>query len=1170
MKAVFALLVLSLALPAMAANVEGYVYSIDGTPVANATVTAYMAEGSADQLQRLESRATRKPLATAKVEEGRFALAGLPDSIVEIDVRADGFAPVVVRTLAGDLPLSVTLQPAPVIEGRVTAQGKPVANAYVVWTGANEVEYAATTDANGRYRVPEPRRWAHQPKVFHPSYRTIVDSGRGVESLHLELRPRTKDEKPAIAGNNTITGVVKLGDKPLAGVPLIIQGGGEQHIAAVRVVTDAKGRYTASGLTAARTYVAPAEGLEPRIRSSHSGRVEGDIASADLTKERRATLDLVLLKAPLIAGRVVDADGEPVAGAQLQVVVASRPTTDFMQDASARTMSDGRYAMAAPPFADTEMLQVAVFGTARSTVRSKSFSAQEADAKVDITLPRFETVTLRLVDRDRKPVSNARVAFTDSEEMLDVRMLLREPFVARAARGNDAGEVVLQLARSRYDFAVSAPGFQTTILEQQSIAGRRTIDVTLDPSFAIRGRVHRDGVAVPNVQVVLLDHERTMTDGDAPVATDAQGRFEVGGLARGKYRLGFYKHEELVQRTLAAEAPSTMEVPLPPAGTLRARVVDAATREPVREFVYSIEPLEPQEDDARLGSPRMHRGEANSDGRFVVTIPAGRYRVSAAATAYTASQPLEVLVSEREPAEVTIQLDRGITLTGRVTDDSGAPVEGAEVFVTPAEGDRANKRSAPRVRPGNGVSGADGTFTISGIEPGVATLMARKEGFVPFRKALDAGTETTLDIRLSRGLTLEGVVTRAGKPVADAQVSAMSAAVGGDHQPATTDRNGRFVLQGLVAARYTISAHREQWHAQLQDIDPIRQREIAISLDPAPHGVLFGTVTGMPRLAGKITRRAVFAHSDDRGAEGVIDEAGNYRIENAPTGNVTIVAQIESTTGGRSSQPRRIEVLPGQETRADLDLTGTATVSGRVTHEGKPVSGVRVVFADTTGVGSSSNTRPDGTYDASLPAAGTYQIFVHADGVASRPFQTVREIRGGETIDIDVREQTIDGTVVDALTGEPIAGAYVTLAPIGAPAESMTGETIADATGRFRILTAAAGPNLAIAWASGYAQRMQPITLGASRGAQLTFELERIEPLRVRVFDARTGTALESHLVVTTDAGAPVPVRPERSADGESFLFSLSRGRYRVTAVVHGYASKTVEVSAPGNAEIGM
>ncbi|HEX8251512.1 MAG TPA: hypothetical protein VF846_00080, partial [Thermoanaerobaculia bacterium] len=109
-----------------------------------------------------------------------------------------------------------------------------------------------------------------------------------------------------------------------------------------------------------------------------------------------------------------------------------------------------------------------------------------------------------------------------------------------------------------------------------------------------------------------------------------------------------------------------------------------------------------------------------------------------------------------------------------------------------------------------------------------------------------------------------------------------------------------------------------------------------------------------------------------------------------------------------------------------------------------------------------------------------------------------------------------------------------------------------------------------IASAPGYAHRAQPVVLGARATQQFAFELQRVGDLRVRVFDAKTGTALEAHLVVTTAEGAYVPVRAQRSADGEWFVMSLAAGKYRITSVVHGYAQKVVEVTAPGNVEIGM
>jgi 5-hydroxyisourate hydrolase-like protein (transthyretin family) len=184
--------------------------------------------------------------------------------------------------------------------------------------------------------------------------------------------------------------------------------------------------------------------------------------------------------------------------------------------------------------------------------------------------------------------------------------------------------------------------------------------------------------------------------------------------------------------------------------------------------------------------------------------------------------------------------------------------------------------------------------------------------------------------------------------------------------------------------------------------------------------------------------------------------------------------------------------------------------------------------------------------------------------------QLVREIRGGETIDIELREQTIEGTVIDAATRQPLQGVRVTLAPENAPAEWYAGEVITDPNGRFRLLTAATGVYRFVAWARGYAQRAQLVPLGNARPPQLTFELAKTDDLRVRVLDAKSGTPLGAHVVVASADGTFLPVRCERDQDGVSNVCSLAPGKYRLTVVVQGYTERKLEVTAPGSVDVLM
>ena len=131
---------------------------------------------------------------------------------------------------------------------------------------------------------------------------------------------------------------------------------------------------------------------------------------------------------------------------------------------------------------------------------------------------------------------------------------------------------------------------------------------------------------------------------------------------------------------------------------------------------------------------------------------------------------------------------------------------------------------------------------------------------------------------------------------------------------------------------------------------------------------------------------------------------------------------------------------------------------------------------------------------------------------------------------------------------------------------STVSEMPTDASGRFRIVTASSGAYRLVASASGYSHR----AIATSNATQYSFELTPTAALKVRVVDTSTRTPLDAHLIVTDADGAYVPVRPQRSEDGETYTYSLAPGQYRLTAVVHGYPSRTVDVTAPGTIEIGV
>jgi 5-hydroxyisourate hydrolase-like protein (transthyretin family) len=169
-----------------------------------------------------------------------------------------------------------------------------------------------------------------------------------------------------------------------------------------------------------------------------------------------------------------------------------------------------------------------------------------------------------------------------------------------------------------------------------------------------------------------------------------------------------------------------------------------------------------------------------------------------------------------------------------------------------------------------------------------------------------------------------------------------------------------------------------------------------------------------------------------------------------------------------------------------------------------------------------------------------------------------------------LREQTVEGTIVDASSREPLRGMTVTLVADSAPMQVFAGEAFTDANGRFRILTAANGTYRLIAWGLGYAQRTQTVQLGESRGSQqFAFEMTKTAELRVRVIDAKSGVPLMASLTLQNTDGGFLPIRAESSGD-PAYVFSLAAGKYRLTVSAEGYADRVVEVTAPGNIDVAM
>ena len=93
------------------------------------------------------------------------------------------------------------------------------------------------------------------------------------------------------------------------------------------------------------------------------------------------------------------------------------------------------------------------------------------------------------------------------------------------------------------------------------------------------------------------------------------------------------------------------------------------------------------------------------------------------------------------------------------------------------------------------------------IEAGEKTFEISATGYLPESRTLTlSGRDARLDVQLSAGMRVSGVVTtEGGVPVPDAAVRATSAASASTQKTTRTDANGAFQLDSMAPGHYTFA-----------------------------------------------------------------------------------------------------------------------------------------------------------------------------------------------------------------------------------------------------------------------------------------------------------------------------------------------------------------------------
>lgn len=1225
-----ALLLSLFAVPASAA-ISGAVMTTDGQPVAGARVTLHAPEAPEARRARLVSATPeRVPLATAQTDaRGSFSLQSPKEPVVDLRVDARGYDPEVRRVEREEDAGAIALVKREMKTGAITAGGKPVLGATVVISYGG-TDFTVRTDDRGRYEAPEPKR-ARSITVLHPDY--AIDE----ENFQSPNTPASELNRTLVAGTS-ISGLAVAGDgkTPIAKATITIDmwplattgdegtftiahvpskwmslAASKDTLAAQRTFTadksvtlrlqklgtvtgrvlDSKAKVPVAGATvnlftrrfmisgqasaitdAKGAYAVHVAAGSFNIMVTHPGF---DSQNADVTVAagQQALKDLAVTPLARVSGVVIDEDKRPVVAAVITADADMRmgmPPMRLMRGGGTGTTisgPDGRFSIRIPTDSELRMRAVKK-GLPPAKGDSLRLGPGERKSGIVLTIPTGIAVTGVVKDASGDPLSGVAVTATETPSgsggMMMRRMSMRG-FMGEeedAVRTASDGTFTLRVREGTYDFAFRREGFAPREVRAQNItsAGGTAIETTLEPAVEISGRVTRGGVGVPDVMInAFTDNVNAMSGPD--------GSFTLGGLSAGPVRVMLFKDADLVQEQRSLTAPARdVVIDLPAGGTIRGRVVEKGSRKPITSFEAGVSTSASGGGMVRM-SPPMLRNFTSEDGSFTLKhVAPGAMTLVANAPGYAAGR-MNVDVQEGKTInDVVVELETGVRLVGKITGANGAPLSDASVSVMPsATGSFARGGSLRRT-----TTDANGEYTLDSLDAGEETInITHPKHTNATRTVTLKGGETRLDVQLEGGQRVTGVVvTESGMPVAEAEVRALSAS--GSGRSARTDGSGAFELESLAAGRYRFTATKSGYtEAKVEDVDISSGTPVRLVVGVG--GTISGRVIGLPEKDYANTTVNAFGRSM---ASAAVDPTGNFRIEGAPLGTVSVQATVSSAgsfSDRRTSATLTVEVEPGSSQQVTLEFRGDTVIRGRVTRNGTPFGGATVSFYARSRAQASVSADQQGLYSASGLEPGEYSVTV-GDGQRFSMYTTTYNVRGSDTFDIDFKAGSVRGRVVDAATNDPIADATVQFRTAAVRQSGALRSALTDPSGAFILELVPPGAYVVTASGEGYGNQVLDVTIAESGREGLELKLARNDGATLRVVDGRDGRAL-SAMVTVYDAQGRV-VHDNRMMFGgggaTDVRVPVGPGSYVAAVTASGYAPRSVSFTSPSTQTVPL
>ncbi|HEU4417606.1 MAG TPA: carboxypeptidase-like regulatory domain-containing protein, partial [Planctomycetota bacterium] len=669
--------------------------------------------------------------------------------------------------------------------------------------------------------------------------------------------------------------------------------------------------------------------------------------------EQRDVGDVTLPSGEELRGTVLDADGSPVAGAEVRVgsIGALGCRGIAFCEAPVTTHAGGAF-------------RVTGLGRGRVVVAARA-SEREAwhvigpvttDDDVELRLPQRSSLQLKLSRDDGAPVTGVALELYGGPDLGELRRAgLQTHLLTPAPR--QAGDGVWSFGEvpvGCHTLHVQADGAMP--VETMVVLPRpEPLAVTLPAAAAVRVRV-RDtaGQAIAGAKI-YVDRGDTTPRAVLPTSyglprwssppllagvTDPEGELQVGVPRKG----GSLKatHPLHVPGSVRVEPGAmTVDLVLPPPGTISGRLFDrGAPADPRRYRVFAeVDTI------TNVPLPDLRAGLA-PDGSFVFpSVAPAQYKLYAAKVQPEALSlkrlvtDFESLVMPRFFAEgpvghrLTVEAGACATLEFDVDPNQAKPgevpsrIEGcARIDGVPLAGAELQRCLEQYRYTTVATVSADGTFAVDTLKPGKQTLrlFGTNERVILWEGelALQSGESRFLDLTMTTG-SLSGTASFAtGLPVTGYVATATGACNGGTVvRRAEIDAAGRFVFAALPAGDYEVTASGPDGESKnVRTSIAAGAAAAAVHLDLLEVTVLSGRILGdfSARNAIVLLRCDVWTYGNPLGDD------GSFHFRDVEPRVCTLELMVRSKT---------LELDPGT---FDMSLGSQRNVQVRVADRAKP------------------------------------------------------------------------------------------------------------------------------------------------------------------------------------------------------------------------------------------